>query len=113
MSYQITSDNIDISPSMTELAKGKLEKLKHHLVDYTEDLISFRVVLNSVPKETFEAKVEAVVNGKSFFAHATHYSVESALVAAISEIDRQMQKTLKKQHGDDWEKRREQKRFSD
>ncbi len=110
MSYQITSDNIDLSPSMTELAKEKLSRIEGHLPDYMVETSSFRVVMNTSPVEQFSVKIEAVIHGKTFFADETRGTLESALVSATEDLDRQIERHLKKEKTDDWEKQREQKR---
>lgn len=114
MNYQITSDNIEVSPSMIELAKEKLSKVGHHLVHVPDDLVIFRVVLNKAPKDLFEVKVEASIKGKSFFSHATHHVLESAIILTVEELDRQLEKEkVKKNDPHEWEEKRELKRFSD
>lgn len=113
MSIQITSDNIELSPSMHELANQKLAKLQDHIPDYVAENTSYRVVMNSAPDQQFTVKIEATIKGKHFFSDETHPVLESAIIKAIEELDRQVQKEVKKDRTDDWEKQRELKRFSD
>jgi ribosome-associated translation inhibitor RaiA len=109
MKYQITSDNIDLSPSMIKLAEEKLAKLESRTSNVRPELKSFRVVMNTAPNETFVVKVESVIHGKKYFAEKTSYTLENSLVQSIEEIDRMLEKEQDK--GDAWNKKREQKRF--
>jgi len=111
MDYQITSDNIQISESMKELAKSKLTKLETRLKEIPDGSKSFRVVLNGAPDEKFEVKVEAVINGKQYFSEETDYSLESALVLVVEELNKQFEKS--KMYEQNWEEKREAKRFSE
>lgn len=113
MGYQITSDNIDISPSMIVLTKQKLAKLDHHLAHIHPDLISYRVVLNSIPDNAFEAKLEVQIKGKVYFAHEKHHVLESAIILATEDLDKQLKKVLHKEKAQEWEQKREQKRLTE
>ena len=65
MAIQLTSDNIDVRPSMHELVKEKLKRMQSRLIDVPEDLQNIRVVLNKDSGETeFLAKIELYLNGK-------------------------------------------------
>ena len=46
MQVQVTSDNLELTPSMQELANSKITKLSSRFEDTPEDLVSIRVVLN-------------------------------------------------------------------
>ena len=89
MQFQITSDNIEMSPSMMDLAHEKLSKLDKHLKDTQPDSKSVRVVLNSGPEGTFFAKVEAEIKGNFLFAEEKGYTLEQALVNAVANVNRQ------------------------
>ena len=100
MAIQLTSDNIDISPSMHELVKEKLKKMQNRLVDIPEDLQNIRVVLNKGSGETkFLAKIELHLKGKNLFAEEESYSIESALVSTVEKMDRQITKAKDKRRG--------------
>ncbi len=109
MNYQITSDNIQISESMKVLAKEKLAKFEGRLADIPEESKSVRVVLNTSPNECFAVKVELTVNGQTFFTDETEHTLETALVNAVLELERQITKS--KYFEKDWEEQRESKRF--
>lgn len=111
MKHQITSDNIDLSQSMVELAQEKLSRLESRVSNVREELKSFRVVMNKAPNDTFEVKIEAVVHGKKYYAEKTSYTLENSLVASIEELDRMLEK--EQDRSDSWNKKREQKRFDE
>jgi ribosomal subunit interface protein len=110
MEYQITSDNIEVSDSMKEMALSKLSKLEPRLKDIPEDLCSFRVVMNKAPDEMFQVKTEAIINGEQYFAEETDFTVETAMILVVEELERQLEKA---KFGDEtgWEDIREAKRF--
>lgn len=112
MKLQVTSDNIDISASMQELAEKKIEKLHRHWSDLPEESVAIRVVLNKAPEETFSAKVEADINGHVVVAEATHFEFETALVSAIDELERRYAKIKDKKH-EDWEEQRKRKTLTE
>ena len=58
MSLQITSDNIEITPSMTELAKKKAARLLAKLKDVPDELKNIRLVLNKAPNDFFDVKAD-------------------------------------------------------
>ena len=107
MNYQFASDNMQISESMKELAQSKLARLEHRLTNFAEGSLAVRVVMNTAPVEQFSVKVEMDLNGKAFFAEETKPALETALIAAVEEVDRQLEKVTSK----DWEKYRQAKRF--
>jgi ribosomal subunit interface protein len=109
MNYQITSDNVEISNSMKELALEKLSRVENKLKNVPEGSKSCRVVLNTAPDETFEVKLDVVAEGESFFTSEVGYSLEAALLLAIEELERQIEKS--KFGGSGWEDTRESKRF--
>jgi ribosome-associated translation inhibitor RaiA len=93
MQYQITSDNIDLSPSMTALAKEKFERVERRVVGYVpEDARFARIVLNSAPNEMFTVKANVNFGGKEYFSDETDYSLESAMVKTVEELIQMMEK---------------------
>ena len=113
MPYQVTSDNIEISPSMISLAEGKLARLEHLLKDIPDDLKSIRVVLNSGPNETFIARVEASLRGRVYYGEGSGFTLENALIQAVENVDRQYVKEKSKKESEDWKAGRELKESFD
>lgn len=97
MNYQITSDNISLSPSMKALALEKLEKLDRVLKDIDENSRSARVVLNkgAGDEDTFVCKIHLNVKGKEYFSDDTDYTLETAIVRTIEELVRMIKKEKK------------------
>lgn len=97
MNYQITSDNISLSPSMKSLALDKLQKLDRILKDIPEDSRSARVVLNkgAGDEDTFEVKIHLNAKGKEYFSNDTDYTLETAIVRTIEELARMIEKEKK------------------
>jgi ribosomal subunit interface protein len=92
MQYQITSDNIDMSPSMEVLTKEKFERIEHRFRDIPEGSKSARIVLNSSPDNTFTVKAELVINGKEYFSDETDFTLEGALIKTVEELVRMTEK---------------------
>ena len=86
MQYQITSDNIELSPSMEVLTKEKFERIESRVKHLPEGSCFARVVLNSVPEEQFEAKVNLDLSGKEYFSDETAFTLENALVEVVEEL---------------------------
>lgn len=112
MNITISSDNMQISPSMKSLAEQKLQKFQRHWEDYPQDSISVRVVLNSAPDEQFVTRIEVDLNGDKYYTEAQGFDLENSLIQAIDELDRQYQKQKAKQTNQ-WPQRREQKVVSE
>lgn len=113
MNYQITSDNIELSESMKTLAQEKLAKLNPRLKNIPEELKSCRVVMNSAPLEQFAVKLELTLKGKMFFTDERNYNLETALILAVEELERQLEKNWSKEDEKAWEERRESKRVDE
>lgn len=109
MNYQITSDNMQVSESMKELAQEKISKIEPRFEKISDDSKSVRVVMNTAPVEQFQVKTELDIDGTLFFADEINYSLESALIASVEELERQIEKS--KFGTKDWEDQREAKRF--
>jgi ribosomal subunit interface protein len=109
MNYQITSDNIEISESMRELARIKLSKLENRFKGVPEGSKSTRVVMNKEPVDRFGVKVELDIDGTVFFIDQKSFTVENALIIAVEDLERQIEKS--KYGSTDWEEKRESKRF--
>lgn len=95
---------------MVTLTKEKLARVESKLSHIEEDLKTIRVVLNKAPNETFEAKIEITISGKKYVADEVDYTLETAIILATEEIERQLEKfrgIIEK----NWEKQRELKRF--
>ena len=76
MQYQITSDNIDLSPSMEVLTKEKFERIEGRFKHLPEGSCFARVVLNSVPDGQFEVKASLDLSGKEYFCKYIDYFSE-------------------------------------
>ena len=110
MPLQVTSDNLEITPSMKALAEQKVSKILEKLVDYPEDMIDMRVVMNSGSAEgTFDAKVSFKSNGKTIVGEDFEYSLESALIKAVDDSLRQYQKEKEKKESEAWQEKRDMK----
>lgn len=108
MKYQIQSDNMELTPSMSELAKAKLDKLNKHF-NTAGDTSSVRVVMNTAPVESFEVKISLDLNGKNYFGDDKNYNLETALINAVGELDRQLNKAKTLDEAD-WQEKRDAKR---
>ncbi len=113
MQYQITSDNIQMSPSMEALAKEKVAKLEKQLTHLSKESKMIRVVLNSIPDDKFEVKLLINVRGKEYFAQENDFTLESALVRAVEELERMLRKEKVIITTKDWEEARENKRTTE
>lgn len=94
MNYQITSDNIEMSPSMKNLAVEKFDKVDRLLAEIPEGSKSVRIVMNkSSDKEgTFTVKIHLNANGKEYFSDDTDYTLETSLVNTVEELIRMIRK---------------------
>lgn len=107
MIYQITSDNIDLSPSMETLTKDKFERVQSRVKHFPQDACFARIVLNSAPKEQFTIKAELDINGKTYFSDETDFSLEAALIKTVEELLQMMEKdsiVQKRKHLEEKEK---------
>jgi len=86
MQYQIASDNIDISPSMEVLTKEKFERIESRIKHLPEGSCFSRVVLNTVPDDQFEVRVNLDISGKEYFSDETAFTLENALVVVVEEL---------------------------
>jgi ribosomal subunit interface protein len=111
MNYQITSDNIEVSPSMQTLARQKMQKIEHRLTHLPEDAKTVRIVMNKEKDDQFIAKIHLVISGKEYFAQHTSFTFENSLVEAVNVIERELQTDKIIKIEEDWEQAREAKRF--
>lgn len=112
MNIQITSDNIEVTPSMKALADKKISKIIEKIGEGTpEDLVDLRVVLNKGDKEgTFESKILLQIGGFKIVGSGDEYTLESSLIEAVEDALRRF-KRKKQQEKDSWKERREMKAF--
>ncbi|MBP8960961.1 ribosome-associated translation inhibitor RaiA [Patescibacteria group bacterium] len=109
MQYQISSDNIELTKSMQNLAEDKVSKLKRFFAHFPQDEVTARIVLNKASQEdAFKAKIELVAKGKSYFAQEKEFLLETAIIRAVEEIERQLEKDRDAPERN-WEKQRELK----
>ena len=92
MQYQLTSDNMQISPSMEVLTKEKFVRLEHRFKNVPEGSKSIRVVINTAPAEMFVVKAEVLANGKKYFSDENDYTLEGALIKTVEELVRMTEK---------------------
>jgi ribosome-associated translation inhibitor RaiA len=111
MNYQITSDNIEMSPSMISLANEKMKKLENKLTSIPEDAKSFRIVMNSAKDGQFTVKIHALVNGKEYFSEESSYTLEHAMIDSVDSIERNFQKDKVISTEEEWKEAREAKHF--
>jgi ribosome-associated translation inhibitor RaiA len=111
MNYQITSDNIEMSPSMQTLARQKMQKIENRLDNLPDNLKSARIVMNKEKDGQFSAKIHLVIKGKEYIAEQTGFNLENALVEAVILIERDLQTDKIIQTEEDWKEAREAKRF--
>lgn len=111
MNLQVTSDNIEISPSMKELAKSKVSKFERYFSDVPSDLSQIRVVLNSSTEGNFEVSVELSLGKMEFYGKSADHTLETALIAAVDDVERQYVKEKEKREEKDWDEAREMKRY--
>ena len=110
MQYQITSDNIEISESMKVLAEEKFSKVVGRLTPKERDEALARIVLNkSGAEDEFRVKIELSFGGKKYFASERDFLLESALIKAISEVER-MRRKDDISYYDNWKEQRKLKR---
>ena len=114
MPKQIQSDNMDLTPSMKVLAEQKLIPLEAHLGDRESAEAEIRVVMNKAhEQDRFQSKVELLVGGKAFFGDSVDFSLETALIKAVDEVDKQYIKEKEKSKDRNWEESRQAKRLSE
>lgn len=112
MIYQISSTNIDISPSMQELAKQKFAKIEHYFTHVPEDLQKVRIVMNTGQAvDTFEVTIDLDLGTQHFYGKGVNFGLETALLDAVEDVKEQYLKEKAKTDGKDWEEARESKRF--
>ena len=92
MQYQITSDNIDLSPSMESLTKEKFERIENRTKHLPEGSCFARVVLNTAPDNHFSVKANLDLDGKEYFSDETAFTLENALVVVVEELLQMIEK---------------------
>lgn len=103
---------MELTPSMKVLAEQKLAGLLAHIEDRSRQEANIRVVMNKAQEpDKLLVKIEAKIEGKLYFGDEADYTLESALIRAIDEVDKQYLKDKEKLKERDFEKSRELKRF--
>ena len=92
MEYQITSDNMEVTPSMEALATEKFARIEHRAKDIPEGSKSARIVLNTAPTEMFTVKAHVNIDGHTYFSDETDYTLESAVIRTVDELLNMMDK---------------------
>jgi len=112
MPLQVTSDNLEVTPSMKALAESKVNKILSKLSDVPDDMLDTRVVLNKGDAEgTFVAKIKLSLGSKTIVGEDFEYTLESALIKAVDDTLRQVQKVRSKRESEEWKERREMKTY--
>jgi ribosome-associated translation inhibitor RaiA len=94
MQYQISSDNMEMTPSMESLAKQKFSRIENRIKHVPEGSKSARIVMNTAPTEMFQVRVNLNINGKDYFSDETDYTLESALIKTVEELVVMMEKDM-------------------
>jgi ribosome-associated translation inhibitor RaiA len=92
MKYQISSDNLELTPSMETLAKEKFERIETRTKHIPEDSCFARIVLNSAPENKFYVKVNLDLSGKEYFSDEEDFTLEGALIKVVEELLEMMEK---------------------
>ena len=97
---------------MKALAEQKLASLLAHIDQRDRNEASIRVVMNkSDDHAKLLVKLETTIEGKMYFGNETDFLLESALIRAIDEVNKQYLKDKEKTNERDYEKNRNLKRF--
>lgn len=105
---------MELTPSMRTLAEEKLVHLLNHIEERSVNEANVRVVMNKAPEpDKLLVKIELVVEGRAYFGDESDFTLESALIRAIDEVDKQYLKDKEKLKDRDYEKNRELKRFAE
>jgi len=97
---------------MRALVEQKLTPLLAHVEQRDRNEVSLRIVMNKAQEqEKMLAKIEATIDGKTYFGDDSDFTLESALIKAINEVDKQYLKDKEKAKERDYEKNRDLKRF--
>ena len=103
---------MELTPSMKALAEQKLAVLTSHIQQKSRREAVIRIVMNKAQEpDKLLAKIEAKIEGKTYFGDEADYTLESALIRAIDEVDKQYLKDKAKTKERDYGKKRELKRF--
>ena len=99
---------------MKVLAEQKLAVLLGHVQQRSREEATIRVVMNkSQEPDKLLAKIEAKIEGKTYFGDDSDYTLESALIRAVDEVDKQYLKDKAKTKERDYERNRELKRLDE
>ena len=97
---------------MNALAEQKLASLLAHIEQRNRDEASIRVVINkSHNHDRLSVKLEATIEGKMYFGDEADFLLESALIKAINEVNKQYLKDKEKTKERNYEKNRDLKHF--
>ena len=99
---------------MKVLAEQKLSVLLGHIQQRSREEATIRVVMNkSQEPDKLLAKIEAKIEGKTYFGDDSDYTLESALIRAVDEVDKQYLKDKDRTKERDYGKNRELKRLDE
>lgn len=98
---------------MEALGKEKAQKLEKFFPNLLADEVKARVVLNKGSRDgMFEVKLELSVRGKKYFTQEKNFSLETAIIDCVDEIERQLEKS-RNENERDWDKLRDLKTWQD
>jgi ribosome-associated inhibitor A len=93
MNIEITSKQIEITPTIKEAIASQFEKLERHLVD----LISSHVIISQEP-QAFKIEANIVIPQGKLFAHSSDNDLYSAIHSLGQKLERQLNKHSHKSH---------------
>ncbi|MFA5905814.1 MAG: ribosome-associated translation inhibitor RaiA [Desulfobacula sp.] len=94
MNIQITTDNLEITPTFKKLIEKKLEKLDKLLVDFDKDQKTALVHITKDKYDQFTANLDMHLPNKNghIFAKDTNKNLLSAVIAIREQIEKQIKK---------------------
>ena len=93
MNIEITSKQIEITPTIKDAIASQFEKLERHLVD----LISCHVIISQEP-QAFKIEASIVIPQGKLFAHASDDDLYAASQSLGHKRERQLNKHSHKSH---------------
>lgn len=112
MPLQIISDKFEVTEGIKALVEDKLSNLLRRFKDTPEDLVDARVVLKGNPKkDIFMAKIEIFLGKLRFIGRDKQYSLESAVIGAVQDVEEQYERFKTKDNSGKWGIMRKMKIF--
>ena len=94
MNIQITTENLEITPTFKKLITEKLEKLDQLLVDFDNDQKTASVFITKDKYDQYSVNFDLHLPGKNghLFAKNSHKNLLSAVVGIREQIEKQIKK---------------------